>query len=521
MGKRKIRILLAMTGMLFLSGCQATPEESSVASKAEGLSEDVIAEPMKDGETRKVDIPEHWTASEKKSNDRVTISVDMQPEPMETGNLPVKEMKNASMSQKDLKNLVMYFAGNETLYHERRDTKADYEKEIERIKNKEGAYADPVLYTYYQAELKENEQAVELAPEVELQEKMDKVEFQKRRDDPVRDAGYESLPEAYREELLKKNEKDIFFSADVGKERTAHIRSENYSEELANTGRFEWLKGDIVLNEEIVTQWIEAGRKAPGSAGETEYDRQELERLLPYENLLKEEGLSLQTGQKQAEEILTDLDISDVELSMIQKALWFPKGAFIESGAEDLNNQIWKADLTQAEVGYEYAFTRGAGGIYADQLEGSRLGTETFESFYAPPFPVEKISIVVTATGVKSFVWEGMCEETAVIAENTKLLPFAKIEERLFDYIYYDYTMHAQPAENQAEFTFEIYDIKLGYTYVPAFQNPKNAWLVPAWFVKAKKNMDASTSTGEVLSMGTTEIMVNALDGGFIAYPAS
>ena len=44
-------ILAIMAGALciMLSGCQETPEESAVVSKADGISEAVVCEPLKEG----------------------------------------------------------------------------------------------------------------------------------------------------------------------------------------------------------------------------------------------------------------------------------------------------------------------------------------------------------------------------------------------------------------------------------------------------------------------------------------
>ena len=56
--KKRTKIILpsiltvSLTCGLLLTGCQKTPDQSAVVSKAGGLSEDVIAEPLKDGETQ-------------------------------------------------------------------------------------------------------------------------------------------------------------------------------------------------------------------------------------------------------------------------------------------------------------------------------------------------------------------------------------------------------------------------------------------------------------------------------------
>ena len=59
-------ILAVMAGALciMLSGCQETPEESAVVSKADGISEAVVCEPLKEGEKRETGVPAHWEFEE-------------------------------------------------------------------------------------------------------------------------------------------------------------------------------------------------------------------------------------------------------------------------------------------------------------------------------------------------------------------------------------------------------------------------------------------------------------------------
>lgn len=82
------------------------------------------------------------------------------------------------------------------------------------------------------------------------------------------------------------------------------------------------------------------------------------------------------------------------------------------------------------------------------------------------PFPAETITITVTESGVKSFVWEGMSEEVKRITENTKLLPFDKIQERLAEQIFYWYSgcTAGQPVDDPTQFQYRVTDAKLGYT---------------------------------------------------------
>lgn len=517
---KKSILLSLIAGVVLLAGCQPTPEKSAVVSKSDGLSEESVAKSLKGNETKIIDIPQHLKVSEKRSSDRVSIEADLTLEEIEVGNLPVMEMKNHEMSVAELEALVEYFAKEEDLYQTQKDIKKDYENEIEAFKNREGAYGDLVLNTIYQSRIDGLEEAAELAEEEENLKEIEEIVFSEKPEDKAWEtAQAASLPEEDRDSILKKRKQPIFFDADVGQERKAHIKAENYKDTLANSSNFQWWMGDIALNEEIVQEWIEKSQAYSDGSSGTYYPRL-LEQLNIYQELLQLEIFSEQEGQEEAQAILKDLGIEKMELSQIQKALWFPEGTFENSTIQLSENQMLLADYEKAETGYEFIYTRGFGGISAGQLLGSIVGdSASGVQAYAPPFPIEKISIVVTESGVKSFTWEGMCEEAGVVAENTKLLAFEDIEERLIDYIYYNYTMLAQPAESKTKFTYTISDITLGYTYVPAYNNPQNAWLVPAWFVKAKEYMDATSEIGKAYERGTVEVMVNALDGGLIAYP--
>lgn len=68
--------------------------------------------------------------------------------------------------------------------------------------------------------------------------------------------------------------------------------------------------------------------------------------------------------------------------------------------------------MTQAKTRYEYTFSRTVNGLPVDQMDGSFILNET-DGTYAPPFPVETISIAVTEDGVQFFQWciVGTCRQ--------------------------------------------------------------------------------------------------------------
>ena len=113
-----------------------------------------------------------------------------------------------------------------------------------------------------------------------------------------------------------------------------------------------------------------------------------------------------------------------MSLSSYEKGLWFPKGAMPDNkGAGLQEDELWQADLEQAEVGYRYVFSQNIEGLNVEGGKSSSVAEESSKS-YAPPFSVETVTIVVTQSGVKYFGWNNLSEKVATVADNTKLAPF-------------------------------------------------------------------------------------------------
>ena len=109
-GHHAAAALLLTLSVAMLAGCRETPEESAVASRAGGLPEDAVIEPLADGKTQIIELPDKWQQTEKWSKDRWIFEADVELESIETGNLPVIEMAQRSMTQDELEKLAEYFA---------------------------------------------------------------------------------------------------------------------------------------------------------------------------------------------------------------------------------------------------------------------------------------------------------------------------------------------------------------------------------------------------------------------------
>lgn len=351
------------------------------------------------------------------------------------------------------------------------------------------------------------EEAAALAPEKDEEDKETQPAFGKKQEDPAKYAMADL-------EEPQKNKLEIFFDADVGEDRNSHISAENYSADAGNSSSFQWQEGEFILGEKDWNSLLESAEQELSSNGAFTQKRMDI--LSAYEAALNTEDFSVDQGQKQAKALLEELNIQNMELHDTEKALWFPSGAFPDNEAEDTENRLWLGNPEDGQFAYTYIFSRNIGGLFVDQLESMTFNEGT-QTAYAPPFPVEEIRVTVTADRVVSFDWQGICREVSVVAENTQLIDFETVGEKLFDYIYYHYTAQEQPVESKAEFTYTVTSADLGYTYIPAYKNPSHAWLVPAWFFRVRPHFAPNTPGLSDSTWPTEEFMVNALDAGQIA----
>lgn len=178
-------LTVSLTCGLLLTGCQKTPDQSAVVSKAGGLSEDVIAEPLKDGETQTLNLPEHWDTTVTWSNDRGVFHADQELESVTTGNLPVIEVNQKKLELEQLNGLISYFAGGEILYQTQELTREYYQNLLDKIKNREGFYADNSVEYDLTGLEKLVEEVLPLAPEQTPLQEIGQIEYTSKKTDPA------------------------------------------------------------------------------------------------------------------------------------------------------------------------------------------------------------------------------------------------------------------------------------------------------------------------------------------------
>lgn len=114
---------------------------------------------------------------------------------------------------------------------------------------------------------------------------------------------------------------------------------------------------------------------------------------------------------------------------------------------------------------------------------------------------------------------EGIAEKkTDVIAENTKLLTFDEMKEKLADYLLYAQIANLGGISPDG-FT-NIYTVKrvqLRAANINAYNESKVSWLVPVWVFDVEGKMQHKTGK-EITTdnLGPETVVLNTIDGGFI-----
>lgn len=126
--------------------------------------------------------------------------------------------------------------------------------------------------------------------------------------------------------------------------------------------------------------------------------------------------------------------------------------------------------------------------------------------------------MIVTKEGIQLFEWTDISKKTDVIAENTKLLTFDEIKEKLADHLLY--AQIANLGGISPEGFANIYTVKnvqLRAANINAYNKPKRSWLVPVWVFDVEGKMQHKTGK-EITTenIGPETVVLNAIDGGFI-----
>ena len=98
--KRNIIFCAVFLSVLFLSGCQPTPEIPPVVNRSEGISDESVLEPLEGDERKPIDAPLVWTEEIYKGEGRVIIqSEQVELKIPEVQNTPVLEVQEEEFDE--------------------------------------------------------------------------------------------------------------------------------------------------------------------------------------------------------------------------------------------------------------------------------------------------------------------------------------------------------------------------------------------------------------------------------------
>lgn len=338
--KKRTKIILpsiltvSLTCGLLLAGCQKTPDQSAVVSKAGGLSDDVIADPLKDGETQTLNLPEHWDTTVTWSNDRGVFHADQKLESVTTGNLPVIEVSQKKLELEQLNGLISYFAGGEILYQTQELTREYYQNLLDKIKNREGFYADNSVEYDLTGLEKLVEEVLPLAPEQTPLQEIGQIEYTSKKTDPAYEAKRKSL-EAYGYDILpdttKQDGMEIHFQATVGADAKGTINAETYDPEAGNYSIFSWSEGNGIelatIENTLARENLTAQHGVPAGSVKESF----MEKLQALKDQMEETSLLEETAEDEAEKVLKDLNLENMQLLSSDKILWYAQSVMLSS----------------------------------------------------------------------------------------------------------------------------------------------------------------------------------------------
>lgn len=500
----KKTLILGMLLFLGLCGCAETPEKEVVPSKTEGLPEGAAAE--KSEEKKKISVPEKWEETISENNGAVTVEAKgVTISVPEVKNTPITEVKRTAFGEEQLKKLADYFRGDNVIQEPSPLAKDEAQAYVEKIQNREGAYGNPSLEEGMNAtdRLLNLKKILETLPAEEIQT----AEIKAPAFGPYKEDTYEAMLSGGNEEYMQETFGDCFFSAEIpGKDsKKARMSAVKYDAEKGLNGGFFYIEGGVVTEDQV--------QKAADMQEEAseKWKSEFTDFSAKFEEETKELSLTEEQAEKEVRKVLKDLEIQNMQVRTIEKVFWSPT---------DTRWDFMDPDWEKGQPGYKFYMGMDNEGLVSYSQSGGTFYQDLSEAVYKPSFAPEEIQIVVTEDGVKSFLWKNMSEKGKVIAENTNLLPFEEIAEKLGSHmlavkVAVDSINGFDGKETSNE--WEVKSVHLQSSYVPAYEAPQNSWLVPVWVFELE-GCTVNHLDGDRKGRTKKEtVVLNAVDGGYVS----
>ncbi len=466
MSTKLITALLAIVLLFtcFTTACQpVTGEPIPGTSVGNNTSVDLNWAP-KPPESYKVS--EHWSENVEKDNVRIVIDADVfMPDADE---YPVVRLERAGFTQQRLDELVNYFAKGKKLYLPRPMTKADYQQQINNVKQGElvnGVYVDT---GWSLDDIKQLEQNMAAAPE----------------DPPpiiYTDTTLKYAKDETGKELTEYGKNFLSVMIGNGDADDASISIWNFTDNSsANFFYWKYLFNDVtesMYQENLIDRGsTEAECGYPG-AGE----------LFGKVDITRDEAIA------QADKVISGLGINGLMLVSAEKY-----AEYIAPGAPE-------------QGGYKLLYSRQSGGIPLCWIEAPLTNGAEKLPLYSKPFIEEVLAAYITKDGLTCLRWIGYANVVETVSENSELMPFESIKEALKDRIFYKNSFNQEHLPS--DFTVTVTSAELRMGYIGVKDNAKQGLMVPVWFFRTEETY---TENGKTVVLNKLTYMLNALDGGAI-----
>lgn len=500
----KKALIFGMFLFLGLCGCAETPEKEVVLSKTEGLPDGAVAE--KSEEKKKLSVPENWEGTISKNDGAVTVQANgITISVPEIKNTPITEVKRAAFGEEQLKKLANYFRGDNPLQEPSPLTQNEGEAYVEKIKNREGAYGNPSLEEGMNAtdRLSNLKKILEALPAEDTQT----TEIKEPAFGPYKEDPYEAMLSGGNEEYMQETFGDCFFSAEIpGKDgKKARMSAVKYDAEKGLNGGFFYIEGGAVTESQI-QKAADMQEEAP-----EKWKSEFADFSAKFEEETEELFLTEEQAEEEVRKVLEDLEIKNMQVRTIEKVFWSPT---------DTRWDFMDPDWEKGQAGYKFYMGMDNEGLVSYSQSGETFYQDLSEAVYKPSFAPEEIQIVVTEEGLKSFLWKNMSEKGKVIAENTNLLSFEEITEKLGSHmlavkVAVDSINGFDGKETSNE--WDVKSVQLQSSYVPAYEAPQNSWLVPVWVFELE-GCTINHLDGDRKGRPKKEtVVLSAVDGGYVS----
>lgn len=422
---------------------------------------------------------EHW--SETISGDKINIVINADVSMPNADKYPVTRLQPATFTQQRVDELVNYFAKGKQLYLPHVMTKADYQKQLDESKQGElvnGVYVD-TDNTINDIKYLEEKQAS--APE----------------DSPLINTDstltYEWDYETGKQITTgSKNWLNVIFDNGNGGDSFISIVNSTWGGKMYNfyegynaPASFSYFVGgyeDFGITESMYNDmlyWGETEEEDGYTGAGVLFDKIKV---------TPEEAIA------EADKVIGDLSIKHMMLVSAEK--------YVTTNVPE-------------KSGYELKYARESGGIpLCWHMWGSRFTGEKPPE-YSPPLPEETLTVRISKDGLESLLWTGCAEALETVSENTELLQFEEIKQKLKDRLVYKYSFLQDGLYD--DFTLTVTSAELRMGYIGVKDTSKQALMVPVWVftVEEKYTWKANGKT----EPGNIELfMLNAMDGGAIEY---